>query len=391
MRFLFSIPFLILITLSAFGADEKDCSPVRLDQNGGPFQFIPIYDQHSFANVGDTGICYAVSAAELIDAYRYRQEGKPPELLTAPISIALNTRIKTMKWNEVEVVQDGRVEEIMGLAEIHRALGLARRQSVCDQNWLDRFDGTIAAKSPAAAELPPEIAKLLPSKKNFLRAVTAEIERLRAKPLPFLAGLRGLRPRAELSEDFFACRLEENTLPLKDLLAAVEAGAEEATPLAQMNAFLKSVCASHSFRLKIPEPQELVRSTLARPGDLDMEAYRTGELEKKAHAIIGNPAKPKPLAVNFCYSALEKKGAGGINDDRLGFFHARNCVLHSAVIIGRKFNRERKSCELLVRDSYGNGCRNADGGERYDWPCENGNVWIDSTQLMRSAVQLIWL
>ena len=32
-----------------------------------------------------------------------------------------------------------------------------------------------------------------------------------------------------------------------------------------------------------------------------------------------------------------------------------------------------------------------DGKPRYDWACENGSVWVDSKQLMRSTFQLIWL
>ncbi|MGZ3696040.1 MAG: hypothetical protein ACXWQO_18440, partial [Bdellovibrionota bacterium] len=93
----------------------------------------------------------------------------------------------------------------------------------------------------------------------------------------------------------------------------------------------------------------------------------------------------------FCGSAMRNKGEGELRDDRLGFLHSSNCTVHSALVVGRTFNPTTKSCEFLVRDSYGPGCVDTEGKPRYDWDCENGSVWMDSKQLMKSTFHLFWL
>jgi hypothetical protein len=373
----------------AFAIAEKDCGDIRLDQNGGPFAEMPVYNQLAFADKSDTNICFAVAASQIIDAHRFSEEGKLPAQLTAPVSLALTTKYNALGWTEVDILPQPGPEAILGTESVREALENAKVYPVCDQNWLDQFEGSFGKKNSPAGTSKEDAAiyALYPSKRNFLRAVIAEVDSYRDIPLPFLAGLRGGKPEPKITQAYFECRVEENTIPLKDILEAIKAGAAYATPLGKTNAFFKSFCAKHMFQPKIPPPQIFARQDLFKKGTLDMEPYRTGEMEKKANELLNS----QPLVLNLCGGALKTPGASQINDDRMGFFHADDCAIHAAVLVGRKYNKEKKSCEFLVRDSYGPDCEDAEGKPRYDRKCENGNVWVDSTQLMRSTFHLIWL
>lgn len=62
--------------------------------------------------------------------------------------------------------------------------------------------------------------------------------------------------------------------------------------------------------------------------------------------------------------------------------------LHTSSIVGRRWNPEKKSCEYLVRDSYGTGCEG-----KYDpnYDCENGNIWLSESQIYGSMTSIVYL
>ncbi len=64
----------------------SNCTSIRLDQGNGPFAKLPVYHQ-ALGTDQDTNLCYAITAAQLIDAYRI-QGGDQRENLTSPLSIA---------------------------------------------------------------------------------------------------------------------------------------------------------------------------------------------------------------------------------------------------------------------------------------------------------------
>ena len=61
----------------SFAAKADDCSTtVRLDEGQGPFTQIPVYDQTDMKSGVDTNMCYAIVAAELVDAHRHSIDPK---------------------------------------------------------------------------------------------------------------------------------------------------------------------------------------------------------------------------------------------------------------------------------------------------------------------------
>jgi hypothetical protein len=63
--------FLLVLRLAADPARADECPSLRLDGPGGSMENVPVRDQ------GDERICYAMTAAEMADAYRFSH--KPPK------------------------------------------------------------------------------------------------------------------------------------------------------------------------------------------------------------------------------------------------------------------------------------------------------------------------
>ncbi|MGE3261515.1 MAG: hypothetical protein AB7K68_07030 [Bacteriovoracia bacterium] len=385
--------FSMLSMPAAHALEEKDCTEVRLDQGNGPFAKIPVYDQRSLAEATDSEICYAVEASQLIDARRFYQEGKLPRRLTAPLSLAAmaaNAEMKLLSLDRMEMPFAGPVK-IFGMGNAMEAMRLAGKKPVCDQNWLNQFDGSFGLTEQEQKQLLGENSdlRLYPSKRNFLQAIHAEIKKYQAVPLPFLAGILGGKADPDLSEEFFQCRTRENVIPAKDIIAAVKAASAMAMPVSSIGLFLEKFCSAHSFQPEIPEPQMANRMKLFPRNKENLTEYRVDELEKIAHEKL-NRVPAQPIGVQYCGSVQEKIGAYEIGDDAGGLLNY-SCPAHASVIVGRRFNPKSKSCDFLVRDSFGPSCHNAAGTPKYSWECENGQFWIDSRQLMKSTFQLNWL
>lgn len=62
--------------------------------------------------------------------------------------------------------------------------------------------------------------------------------------------------------------------------------------------------------------------------------------------------------------------------------------LHTSPIVGRRWNPEKKSCEFLIRNSYGMAC-----SDRYDstLDCQEGHLWLDESEIFRSMTSIVYM
>lgn len=62
--------------------------------------------------------------------------------------------------------------------------------------------------------------------------------------------------------------------------------------------------------------------------------------------------------------------------------------LHTSALVGRRWDPERKSCEFLIRNSYGTEC-----GARYDasYKCEDGNIWLDESLIYPTMTSIVYM
>jgi hypothetical protein len=85
------------------------------------------------------------------------------------------------------------------------------------------------------------------------------------------------------------------------------------------------------------------------------------------------------IGIGYLYRAVKRRG----EQDSIS--------PHASIIVGRRVNPVSAKCEYLVRDSFGADCRSPEGSNRYELPCENGSVWVESRELLKDVMSLTWI
>lgn len=62
---------------------------------------------------------------------------------------------------------------------------------------------------------------------------------------------------------------------------------------------------------------------------------------------------------------------------------------HYSSVVARRYNEESRSCQYLIRNSWGENC--AVYPERLRKNCDSGNLWVDKETLMRSLINIHYL
>lgn len=60
---------------------------------------------------------------------------------------------------------------------------------------------------------------------------------------------------------------------------------------------------------------------------------------------------------------------------------------HSSIVTGRRWNKEKQTCELAIKNSWGENCDN----ERDPGTCKAGRWWFDTEKLAESKSEVIWI
>lgn len=322
------------------------CTAIRLDQNDGPFAKIPIYNQ-ALETAQDTNICYAITAAQLIDAYRIKNRDRR-EFLTSPFLIALRTRIedavhpdkaRNQSYNDLDPITF-----LVGGGSIAGALSANKNRPACDQNWLENFTKIIHTSS-------------------------------RAKP----------------ADNFLLDLASENAYRLGDF-KFIESAIKK----------LEAKCAGHEMKMNLPSPEELKPPEVSKEAYLEfIKALESPDLTKEERKKIYEdyqkkfgPKRKMQLFGETIHRLLEQSSGVGI-----GYFYKaverqdnrESAAEHASLIVGRRFNKETQKCEFLVRDSYGPNCQDSKGQDRYHRPCENGSIWVEARSLLENTMHLTWI
>ncbi len=101
-----------------------------------------------------------------------------------------------------------------------------------------------------------------------------------------------------------------------------------------------------------------------------------------------------PMGINYCSNILEQKGYQGLTFRKGKTYvpHFRtDCDRHVSIVIGQRTRNGR--CQFLVRDSHGSQCDFYDKG----WDCKTPKynsgwgIWIDAEALANNTYGLFWL
>jgi hypothetical protein len=420
--------FHVLPYSAARASEAEGCPTVRLDRNGGPFEKIPVYNQFEEDGSTDAGLCYAIGAAQLIDAYRMRVAGKADIPLTAPVSVALNfSALNYEPEEDIELPKDkGKIGvALIGAGTPEDAILASSNKPLCDQRWFEKFDAlTSSTKSPRG---PRKDAKA-PSTRNLVRAIFEQIEKWKAVREQLARATTPLR-KPQKSDDlctdilnpYFTSRSINNE-NLGDITAAVNAALDRDNPVLKLQKVVDWLCRSHHHRASIPNPivfyperdwkleghitqlknewqaeasrlgltrRDSAKKFSKRMVELDEEIDKLRNKDSARHnsAIIGkvnelfSKSPAIPFAIDYDVSVLE---GNKISIDT-------RTIDHTSVVVGQEFDAGMKTCNLLVRNSYGTNCRKPNGKSKYAFPCTNGTIAVPRTELARATRWLTWI
>jgi hypothetical protein len=332
LHFLQSIVItLALTTLSSHAAD--DCSYVRLDDPGGSMEHVHLRNQL----VGD---CYAYAAANLVDAFRFSHGSRDYNRPSIPdYSAAENKSLTNYK-----TIAEGYVASVLGTM---KTFGVCApdETTVVQKNGAklaEKLQDIVQLYSIAEADLQLE------NTKNGIRVYRSDIS----------------KPYCDL--------MASNIADLFPSVAVLLQNFKDQNATQTAFDSYEKLCAQNMVPINIPEPEE--------PGGQDREG------KKETIDSLLSQKNPQPIGLTFDHSVY-RQGRSYSGNDITGHERAD----HAVIIIGRR-RGSGNQCQYLVRDN-ANICdkkiSNFDVSK--DWDCFDGNAWIDSDQLMKSADQLTWI
>lgn len=291
--------------------------------------FYTAYEPH---NQRDVGWCYAVTAADIMSQFT------GVKVNYADMAIQYNAHYRSM-WDRTDENEGG---------QVGRTLRLMNEQGLCPSN---------------GSEIPNSYDKEL---MNFFIALQNLLDDAPSGMFDFLSKERQQDRHNEVAE-FISKSLCDNieTLPFHDLFPDMElnefaqiimkAYKNDSTVVEE---FLDKKCEPRMeipFKLNIVTDKCLIRSCI---NNLDQQ------LDKGR--IVGLSYHSKIL-----YSPFQTNRGG----------------YHASTVVGRKFNKESKKCEYIIRNSYGKSC------EIYykEYKCVDGHIYIPRSILNQTMFAIDYI
>lgn len=379
-------------TASAVGRlPASECGEVRLDDVGGAMEHVKVRNQRAI------GSCYAHAAAQLYDAWRFRNADMEFEHSSAGFEIS-----QRYKWDREETSVDG--------GHVKKIIPKLLREGTCSQEELDSLfrgptlDG-FASKvmqifNKHRAEYHRRMKEALPSQYNF-GADLADVARMREQ--------QGFARQDNTRVDRSRVHFDISKVVAQEVLAK---------GVVELKAYIKDVCVisqahipysklqpdANTVRMfemislaECPEQRRIYAKNEFRINDVSTytngKGLVPGVLDEKARfkPEVSLPTihreldkglrRAMPIAVSYCSSILAE-GRGFKTKDP----NTDDCGRHASLITGRRKNPQSGRCELLIRNTWGNSC----GSYSKDWTCDSakGSVWVDEQVLGRAITNV---
>lgn len=373
----FACLVIFLFSLSHVASATESCDNKRLDLNDGPLTHVPIYNQEKFNK--DVNICWAITAAQLIDAHRAKTES-PLRNITSPLSIALNryashqhedfTTLGEESYaaqKRVNFKSDGKIrdaaENLVAGDEVQKGLSEIRGREVCDQNFLDRFIDMKNAKTDDDRANYDSGVKLsvhdyfytVLSGMDLRRRGVLITDEIKRKISDHLDGRKGCR--SELFKNLDAI----NTA----LQAGIDADPQIKFAAANVGAFTSQLCSKNKFAVNF-----------SNPGHLENTPERATFAQETINQIANLLDRNTPIGISLQSCLLEGPNSCKKNN---------TTGLHAMVVAGRRW--DGKTCQYFLRNSYGENCEKI----KSKWPCERGGLWVESASLSSRTNTLDWI
>jgi hypothetical protein len=315
---------------NTYAADN--CAYVRLDDPGKSMEKVPV------ANQGDFGVCYAVAASELTDAYRFSHSATTGDANFAHLTNFIETGFSDFD----EYGTSG--------GSIAGAMEMIKKNGSCDRRVTG--DG-------------------LDKKNNFLSKLQISFQvysQLRSE---------GFHMREQFVHNL------ENSISCTPLVLGTSSNRFTPEIVARligsddMRVFLKNVfdkaCENHRQQVNLPK--------LHQPGWFRQHAMASSEsVQKQINERLNQKEPVQPVGIEYCDNIFDDPNYEGNELDILGGVTRHDCKEHASVIMGRRRNSAGR-CEFLIQNSWGNDC------EPYSkkWTCDNGRVWVDADAIGKNV------
>jgi hypothetical protein len=318
-----------LSTVQCLGWDN--CKYVRLDLPGKSMEHVALREQWS-------GDCYAETAVELFDAYRFSHgETSFDRQTEGPFSAA---ELQDEKFHNSGSLDYGNINSVLQMFKEKGACAIDHDWSISNVKGQNISAKQVLAELENIARFSREHQGLWDQKttSSYLRLINGE---------QFCAEKEGW----------------SNLLP--DLQALGIAARQDQEVLLVLDTY-KKICAS-----------SWIKPTLS-PVYHNVFSWRDPSFSKKQQIDESlNSTNPQPVGIGFDSKVIA--------DGKRFSFKQED---HAAAIIGRRRGKQGQ-CQYLVRLSSGDLCGDKEiAGQddiSSDWSCYGGNVWIDSDSLMKAT------
>jgi hypothetical protein len=308
------------------------CADIRLDTAGALASF-PVFDQATQSANTDMNICYAATAAQLIDTYRASKPEAKAQLSspTSPWWVAVNYSSAFKKENNPDVQ----------FGEPDKALEALKTDGVCSQQ--DLFGDKPTEDIIRFHQMLKEFYQSVATKKQEDKDSVQKLESILGK-VGFIKDPTAL---AEISIK----AIQEKTFVL----------------------FLRTIFHGKcQGKVKTNSPYDVER--------IDAERLNLSD-DKKEQIVTQTLEKSQPIEVSICSQVLRNPQYAPAAD-------FKKCMRHSILVVGSR-TASNGQCQYLVRDTYGPGsCQRKRNGEPWYHPsleCQNGQVWVPQEALMKNA------
>ncbi len=367
------------------------CGEVRLDAEGGAMEHVKVRNQRAI------GSCYAHAAAQLYDAWRFRNADMEYDHSSAGFEIS-----QRYKWDRDETsVDGGHVKKIIPkllqegtcsqeeLDSLFRGVtldGFASKVMQIFTKYRDEFRRRMKEELPSPIEVQAEIgAEILKREmQGFARQDNTRVDRSRIH----------FDVRSMVARDVLAKGVVELKAYIKDVCVISQAH----IPYSKLQPDANTVRMFEMISLaECPEQRRLYAKNQFRindvstytngkgmiPGVLDEKPRFKPEVSLPAihRELDKGLSRAMPIAVSYCASVLGEGKAFKTKDP-----NTDQCGRHASLITGRRKNPQSGKCELLIRNTWGNSC----GSYSRDWTCDSakGSVWVDEATLGRAITNV---
>lgn len=362
----------IVCTLAGFivsrASIANDCKDLRLDLPPGSMSTIPVYDQDSL------GLCYAFAASQLVDAYRFSHGDGKRSLLTSPVVAAAQSGAAEWFRDDLDGGIVGNVVESI------------RKGGICDRDVVLRQWGGDDIK-PYLIDL----RKFFDAHRAYAKEHTSVVQSLRNLLSNEHENADIARNRVFKAQEI-QCYLKRSVPIEKAQLPSIGLIGEllnQNDPIMFLSQIFKKTCEGHSTAVTVPE----VTNVFLSAPFVKNRISESNDITKIIQARLSR-SNPQPIAISYCaavltdqtYKGFERMSSSsllGWKGDIVPKSQRPDCGNHASLVIGQRMNGGK--CQFLVRNSWGSSCAG------YSWPCQNGNIWIDSDRLAENIYKLSWL